>query len=322
MSAPPEPANGAAMKPDPGAPSPAPAQRPVPARARPAAAKKEEPDEGPAQPTTYRDIPLYSTDLRGWSHHIMKFASHTRVDPSDKTQFIPPVKLNRKNPPRPRQPPPEPGMPILDRYGKPMLGPDGKPLVYPKPGEEDPATTAALQTLQQGSSTSKSPAADPSLIAPAGNALRNQQNRFKKRVREVFKAPEQQRRWRREEYLPWVLEDFETSMGWESTRAPQPGPAASAEAGPSVAATIKAESERAKGHAPWIGRMEGGAEGGNYVLFVFDERDAGGFKVVPASRMYRFMQKPGYATLSLDEAEDQVSSGPDTKLHKDIGPAC
>ena len=43
---------------------------------------------------------------------------------------------------------------------------------------------------------------------------------FKKRVREVHKSANAARRTRNEEFFPWVLEDFETSNDWESSRNP------------------------------------------------------------------------------------------------------
>ncbi|KAK9710668.1 transcription factor IIF subunit tfg1 [Basidiobolus ranarum] len=52
----------------------------------------------------------------------------------------------------------------------------------------------------------------------------------------------------------------------------------------------------------WSGSLEGGQQS-NYFLFVFSED---GFKVVPAHRWYRFQQKLSYATLTIEEAEEQL----------------
>lgn len=52
----------------------------------------------------------------------------------------------------------------------------------------------------------------------------------------------------------------------------------------------------------WTGQLEGG-QGANYVLFVFAED---GFKVVPADKWYKFSPKLQYATLTAEEAEEQV----------------
>jgi len=76
------------------------------------------------------------------------------------------------------------------------------------------------------------------------------------------------------------------------------------------------EDERKKKEiesAPWVvedydhqnsftGQLEGGQHA-NYVLFVFAED---GFKVVPADKWYKFSSKLQYATLTAEEAEEQV----------------
>lgn len=168
---------------------------------------------------------------------------------------------------------------------------------------------------------------------------------FQKRVREVYKASSIARKTHNEEVQPWVLEDYETSKDWESRRkesrrglkALQLGIKARREGGrfpslphPSlVADTIKVKKEEvldeddkkpAKGkdnHAPWIGKLEGEAHesastaaGGamSHALFIFDERNEGGFRVVPVSRMYKFLQKPAHANnMSWEESEKLVS---------------
>ncbi|KAG5438136.1 hypothetical protein PCANB_002987 [Pneumocystis canis] len=54
------------------------------------------------------------------------------------------------------------------------------------------------------------------------------------------------------------------------------------------------------GRNTWIGTMEGG-QSQNYVFF------ENGFKVIPASKCYRFNQKTRYQTLSIDEAEAKMN---------------
>lgn len=82
----------------------------------------------------YRDIPLYSMGATNAMTHLMKFASHTRVDPNQETQFVPPVKLNRKMPLRLKMPPAQPGDVVVDKWGKPVMDKDGQPLTWPAPG--------------------------------------------------------------------------------------------------------------------------------------------------------------------------------------------
>ena len=150
---------------------------------------------------------------------------------------------------------------------------------------------------------------------------------FKKRVREVHKSANAARRTRNEEFFPWVLEDFETSNDWESSRNPAANSiqaleayyimeterrarlaAAGMEDVKPVKTEVKAEEEPvAPTHAPWVGQLEGESDENStahHVLFVFDERNAGGFKVVPVRRLYKFMQSQRQ-TLSSEEVEEE-----------------
>lgn len=297
------------------------------------APKKEEDkkDAPPPPPTTYRDIPLFSTDSGPWITHLMKFAHHTRVDPCDTNQFVPPLKLNRKNPPRPKLPRPNPGDPITDKYGKQMLGKDGQPLTWPAPGDD----LSRIEEVVKKDTPAKAPGADQSLIAP-GSAARVPKNKlFKKKVKEVHKAADSARKTMKEEHFPWILEDFETSEEWESTRVPVPSGLqalenwmdelkkkkedGTADVPMSESSTVKDEAavkhERGNtagaSHAPWIGKLEGDSDensSSHHVLFVFDERDAGGFKVVPVTRMYKFLQKPKHSVLSNEEIEQEYEA--------------
>lgn len=70
-------------------------------------------------------------------------------------------------------------------------------------------------------------------------------------------------------------------------------------------------------HTPWIGKLDGEAHesastsaGGamSHALFIFDDRGAGGFRMVPVSRMYKFLQRPKHANkIGWEEAEELVS---------------
>ncbi len=96
----------------------------------------------PTEAPGFRDIPLYSVDPGQWSYHLMKFASHTAVEPGNAQHFTPPVKLNRKFPPRPKVPHPKPGDPVLNEKGKRMYNPDGTPLVWPDVADETQMSNA------------------------------------------------------------------------------------------------------------------------------------------------------------------------------------
>ncbi|PWN46740.1 hypothetical protein IE53DRAFT_372068 [Violaceomyces palustris] len=318
-----------------------------PPRSRPSPIKREEKKKEtppPPPPTTYRDIPLFSTDSGPWITHLMKFAHHTRVDPSDVSQFIPPVKLNRKNPPRPKIPQPKPGDPVTDRYGKHMMGKDGKPLNWPAPGEDLSRIEEVIKP-SGAASQPKAPGADQSLIAPGSNPATSgrppKSRLFQKRVKEIHKAADHARKTMKEEHFPWVLEDFETSQEWESVRNPIPTGQKALEGwveelkkkqalkleeqgeqgqdGEDIKmeSAVKPEPNPEEGskdrgapgsisHAPWIGKLEGDSDensSSHHVLFVFDERGAGGFKVVPVTRMYKFLQKPKHSTLTYEQVE-------------------
>ncbi|UZJ51702.1 hypothetical protein CBS101457_001022 [Exobasidium rhododendri] len=324
----------------------------------------------PPPPTTFRDIPLYSSALKDdFKFHLMKIASFTKIDPSDPTQFPWPVKLNRKWPPRLKDELPLQGDPVLDSYGKPILVPPRKdgselnvpssllpsearkkiPLLWPGPDDDVNEVESLLARLEGP----KAPTADTSLIGPSNTsniATRAKSGLFQKRVREVYKSSSVARKTHNEELLPWILEDYETGKEWESRRkesrrgikALQEGikirkeggqfPSRSSKAGE---ITVKKEEDEVKkeetvaeekedkelqkdsatkhNHAPWIGKLEGEAHasastssGGamSHALLIFDERNQGGFRVVPVGRMYKFLQKPAYANnLSWEEAE-------------------
>jgi transcription initiation factor TFIIF subunit alpha len=163
---------------------------------------------------------------------------------------------------------------------------------------------------------------------------RNKARLFQKRVKEVHKASAVARRTWNDERLPWVLEDFDTPREWTSARsAPPSGINALQEAlearskglpsvldvkpeelvkeekmeeGSQMAAAARKKDAN---HAPWIGKLEGDADDGeNHVLFVFDAEGDGGFRVVPVTKSYRFLQKPKHANaISWEEAEKEVS---------------
>lgn len=146
---------------------------------------------------------------------------------------------------------------------------------------------------------------------------------FRKRVREVHKSANAARRTRNEEFFPWVLEDFETSQEWESSREPLPNSLKALEqyyyaekerrehglAPPAPKAESTAPQSLAAPHAPWIGQLEGDSDENStshHVLFAFDERNAGGFQVVPIRRQYKFMQLHKQAMTS-DQIEEEFA---------------
>ncbi|PKI84224.1 hypothetical protein MVES_001542 [Malassezia vespertilionis] len=288
------------------------------------AVKQERPvkaEKGKSAPSqNYRDIPLFSMDTRGAITHLMKFAHHNRVDPNNTSQFVPPVKLNRKTALREKQRAAQPGDPVIDKWGKPVLTTEGRPLTWP-------GTAMELEAVRPYLSFDKDEDGDEAIAPGSGHVPRGRL--FKKRVREVFKSANAARRTSNEEFYPWVLEDFETSNDWESARLPAPNSIealeslylsererrerlAAAGVDDPGAPLIKTEAKAEEGssasmHAPWIGQLEGDSDensSAHHVLFAFDERNAGGFKVIPVRRLYKFMQLQKHA-IDGDEVEEE-----------------
>lgn len=274
-----------------------------------------------ATPRAYRDIPLYSIGARTSVTHLMKFASHQRVDPNQEEQFTPPVKLNRKMPLRLKMPPAQPGDPVIDRWGKPVMTKEGPPLRWPAPDADLEAIQPYLGLDQQACVSATDHRLENEEAAASGVGI-SRSRPFRKRVREVHKSANAARRTRNEEFFPWVLEDFETSQEWESSREPLPNSLKALEQ------YYYAEKERREHglpppktepgaasqtlvapHAPWIGQLEGDSDENStshHVLFAFDERNAGGFQVVPVRRQYKFMQLHKHAMTS-DQIEEEFS---------------
>lgn len=305
-------------------------KEPGSSRTAPTAAVKKQrtPSPSPPPPTTYRDIPLLSTSSESsWAHHLIRFAYHNRINLTDQNQFIPPLKLNRKQPPRLKTPAPKPGDPIVDRYGRPIKLDSGKTLTWPKVGDD---LTEHRNYIEQSKPKEKPTSAqyDASLVAPSAAAASRAANRplFQKRVRQVHKASTNARRIHNDESQPWVLEDFETSNNWESARTGRKDNLTALirhldEGGMGLEETdakkeedVKEVESKVVHHAPWIGKLEGNdlalasesdAGGSAQVLFVFDERGQGGFKVVPLRKTYRFMQKSRFTNEMGDEEREK-----------------
>lgn len=296
---------------------------------------KKQRSPSPPPPTTYRDIPLLSTSSQSpWLHHLIRFAHHNRTDPTDHSQFVPPLKLNRKHPPRIKAPAAKAGDPVVDRYGKPIRLSNGNVLKWPVAGED---LTEHRKQVEKLKPVEKTPSAqyDSSLVAPSAAASSRSyahKGKGQKRVRQIHKASATARRIHNDETLPWVLEDYETGNHWESSRVGRKDsifalakhleeggvgvPDDSAIKSAEGEEDVKAVDTKVIQHAPWIGKLEGddaslSSEGSTsaQVLFVFDERNQGGFKVVPIRRTYRFMQKSRFMdNLGDEEREKEVSN--------------
>jgi transcription initiation factor TFIIF subunit alpha len=269
---------------------------------------KDEMDSTSPAPTNsngYTDYILRSSapsSSTGWKFNVMKFATLAdRVVDLTSEAFHAPVRLNRKDPRTVRRLNDE----DIEKYSKldlpvgvdekgdamkdamvmddPTLGPDGKPLKE----EMD------LSLVGRGVKG----------LAPAPK----KKGMFKQqRTKRVYVASEEARRLKREEWMPWVLEDKDANERWIGRLEGGTGEAAAASAA-NLAAAKKANAA-GTGNAGWRPTgttSEAGGGGSSYVAFVFGE-NGDDFKVVPASRWYKFNQGPRYAMLGVDEAETEV----------------
>lgn len=125
---------------------------------------------------------------------------------------------------------------------------------------------------------------DTTKIAPFGHAQKNKQNLFKKRTKQVYlgaddtsrdKSIQEMKKEKEVERYPWLLTDFDNNITNTFT-----------------------------------GLLEGGQHA-NYVLFMFSDD---GFRVIPASKWYKFTPKIAYQTLTIEEAESKLAK---TKIEQD-----
>ncbi|KAG2037198.1 hypothetical protein BDR03DRAFT_957678, partial [Suillus americanus] len=131
----------------------------------------------------FSEFKLMSSALNGWKYNIMKFDSRKTVDIST---WEGPIKLNRKVLRR------EESGPSSQVSTRPMLGPDGKPVV---------GTDGKIDVMVD---------ADDRPIAKGGSETQLKD----KKTRQVFLVPEATRRLQREERYPWVMEGAKQNEIW------------------------------------------------------------------------------------------------------------
>ncbi|KAK0528155.1 transcription factor IIF subunit tfg1 [Tilletia horrida] len=413
------------------APTSSSSQQSASASASASAAKTEAGPSGsssqpPKPAATFRDFPIFSSQLAPHTRiNLLRFAHHTPQDPTDPSQFVGPLKLNRKWPPRPKPTVPRPGDPVRDVGGNHVIGilppsgtdPNEKPkkgkLYWPSYGEGGleeirkalhippelnitafPPQPKKDDEDEDNSDSDQEGGGNASKAGPSSSqgAAANKKGRFgagggnarggggggkgkkkgaeRRGIREIHKAPEDLRLLRKQEFMPWVLEDFETSEDWESgVQAANRYKALVAQfgdkyancagnaglvqmylrgavetaqnggAGSGLVGEVKEEKKKRAGymdrnHSPWIGKLEGDVHGGlnaaaaaaaaaasrgdgsaatsginisssPHVIFVFDHRHDGSFKLVPVQAAYKFTQKPAYSTTTADEANER-----------------
>lgn len=263
---------------------------------------KRDPDAPPAPPTggAYKDYILRSAPPPSLSHqkyNLMKFSTlgQRTINP---TTFERPIRLNRKDPRLVRKLNDE----DIERTNRAAL-PPGTEEVKLNQEEVKEKVREEMDMSLVGTGTSG--------LAPA---IRTKGNMFKKKTKRVFVSSEEARRLKREEWMPWVLEDVEGQERWigrleggtgESTSSGVGGGGVSTAA---KRATMEANKKGTgmQGWRPPPLAGDAGTGGSSYVAFVF-EKDGQDFTVFPTSRFYKFNKGPNYLTLGTDEAEDLVS---------------
>lgn len=277
----------------------------------------------------YNDFLLRSTappsDSR-WKYNVMKFATvgDRVIDPADESNFLRPVKLNRKDPRTVRRLTDE----DRERHNKRALERAAKAAgIDPATAMDVDAKPGDVKGEDEGENAdgAEKEELDLDLVGKGvdGNSTvqrRGPRGQFKKKFQRVYVASEEARRLKREEWQPWVLEDDEGRERWVGRLEGGAGEiGANAKKGGESAGGAASDQGRiapatstGNGSAPlegWRPAAEASATGGGgsaYVAFVFGD-NGDEFKVVPINRWYRFNQGPKYLTLAEEEAEAEVS---------------
>ncbi|KZS91230.1 Rap30/74 interaction domain-containing protein [Sistotremastrum niveocremeum HHB9708] len=243
-------------------PKPSGTSKPPPRATRkaPRPAPKDEPEsQGPVmdEPGTFTDYKIITHDPIGRKYNVVKFDSKK---PITIQQWNRPVRMNRKNP-KPIHDSADfddrSVTPMLGLDGKPVIGPDGKPvLVYPDGKVVQPKDKQKPLPSKAG--------------GPGGKKMP-----FKKKTKQVIPIPEEQRKMRKEERFPWVLED-------------------------------------GSGKETWTGKMDEVMDKNSHWAFFMPmvptpTHNYDHFLFVPAHRWYKMQKRPHYRTLGLEEAEEEIA---------------
>ncbi|KAI0036823.1 hypothetical protein K488DRAFT_40295 [Vararia minispora EC-137] len=171
-------------------------QSPKPATPEPTAGATPRLPDGP-----YTEFKLVSSAVNGWKYDVMRFESRK---PVDILSWARPVKLNRKD--TRKTEPGDAGAEPTQVAVKPMLGPDGKPVI---------GTDGRIVMLDaEGKPIHNNPANGKQKQGGGGGGGRK---KMQKKTRQVFKVAEPIRQLRKEERYPWVIEDASGQETWVAT---------------------------------------------------------------------------------------------------------
>lgn len=241
-------------------PRPPPGQRArPPPPVKPVTAVKPEPAPEAAG---YTDYELFSHVEDSYTYNTIRLRPNNPI-PVSLESFRPPVKLNRKNA-KFKGPAGDTAVAGTSREPKwkPMKGPDGKEVV----GKDGKTVMVGMvdgkEVLQANWGKEELPK------GKFGADGKKKANPFQKKTKQVYMAPDHIRQLRREEAVPWLLEDSATQS--------------------------------------WTGKMTDQNADGLYGLFVANPTN-GGFTFIPVNRCYDFVpSKTHVASMTSDEAEAEV----------------
>ncbi|GAA6047711.1 hypothetical protein JCM3770_001738 [Rhodotorula araucariae] len=275
--------------------------------------------------------------VTGTRFNVMKFAvtGDRVVDPQDESQFLRPVKLNRKDPRTVRR------LTDEDRERHNQRAIERAARAAGVKMEVDGADSAAVKgedgadAAKDGDAKADKEELDLSLVGKGAGGATSVQRRgpggmFKKKTRRVFVSSEEARRLKREEWQPWVLEDDEGRERWIGRLEGGAGEIANKRPGENgaegQAQTGKNGAGGLQGWRPAADSSVSGGGGSAYVAFVLSDNNDE-FRVLPVNRWYRFNQGPKYLTLAEEEAEEEYARQQKSKdperwvMHRRIAPA-
>lgn len=242
-----------------------------PIKPLPKSAVKPKEETVPDDPSTYQDFVLKAGEYGNpWNFSIMKFAPANKDKKVDIGSFARPVKMNRKTPKSQLYADAEfdPAKPM---EWIPALGTDGQPIYHN--GQmvmKDKATgvyKASWEKTRAEAAKSKGKGKEKAAETPV-----KKKGPTKPKTRQVFKASDETRARRKEEFHPWVLEDS------------NPDPAQKQE---------------------WVGTMTNQNENSLYALLTIQD---GAFQFIPVHRFYKFIPKHMHSsTMRADDVEKIVS---------------